>query len=106
MICLQESPPASEIDGPAVGGDAVGVARRTETLGVGIRKRLLAAQKQSGLTVRELAARSHVSPPTIMRARQGGAGGMSAGVLSDIARALGVNAAWLVYGVGPQAGEG
>lgn len=100
MINLQEMKIPSKIDHLGIAADAEGVARRTKDLGEGISKRLKAAQKDAGLTVRELAARSHVTPPTIMRVRNGGGGGMAAGILADIARALKVQPCWLLFGAG------
>lgn len=58
------------------------------------------AQQLRGLTVRALAEKAHVTPPTVMRVRNGGGADMDAGLLADLARALDVSPGWLVYGEG------
>lgn len=74
------------------------VARRTKELGPGIGKRLKRAQRDAGLTVRELAERANTTPTTIMTIRGGEGGNCGVGLLYDVAKALGVSPAWLAYG--------
>lgn len=87
--------------------DRLADVRRTTRLGEEIAGRLRRGMQRQGLTVRALAERAHVTPPTVMRVRNGGGARMDAGLLADVAMALGVRPGWLVYGEGgePEWGE-
>jgi len=104
MVFSQTAPPPSTIDQSCNDHDADSVARRTADLGLAIGKRLRRAQKDAGLTVRDLAEKAHVTPPTIMKIRNGGGGGMAVGLLVDVAKALNVAPHWLL--LGHDCGEG
>ena len=79
--------------------------RRTRELGPGIGKRLKKAREAAELTVRDLAAKAHVSTQTILNISDGNGGNAGVGTLFDLARALGVRPCWLAYGEGPMTKE-
>lgn len=76
------------------------MARRTRNLGPGIGRRLNLALAGAEMTIRELALKTHTSTTTVMKIKAGGGGNSGVGLLADIARALGVRAAWLILGEG------
>ena len=90
----------TRIDIPVSPVDRLADVRRTTRLGEEIAGRLRRGMQRRGLTVRALAERAHVTPPTVMRMRNGGGARMDAGLLADIATGLGVRPGWLVYGEG------
>ncbi len=76
------------------------MARRTGELGPLVAKRLQKTLDDSGLSVANLADRSHVTRQTIYRILEGRGGNSSIGLIADLARALQVHPAWLAYGIG------
>lgn len=72
--------------------------RRAKELGPGIGRRLRKAREAAGLTVRELALRAHTTATTIQDLSDGKGGNSGVGLLSDIAKALGVAPEWLIFG--------
>lgn len=76
------------------------VAKRSAELGPFLAQRLREAREASGLTVRALATEAGTTPTTIQAIASGKGAGCSVALLTDIARALHVRPAWLVFGDG------
>ena len=66
----------------------------------GIARRLNEAREQAGLSVEELAERAGTTPTAIQTITCGKGGECSVALLTDVARALEVSPAWLVFGDG------
>jgi transcriptional regulator with XRE-family HTH domain len=101
-----KSSSSSEIDASeAAAQSADDLARRTRELGPGIGDRLKQARSDAGLTMDALAKRAHTTITTINTISTGKGGNAGVGTLADIAKALGCSAAWLAFGIGPQADD-
>src|SRR3990167_7586 len=91
-----------EIDEAGSADNASAVAKHSKALGPDIGLRITRLMRAQELTDRELSEKALVAHTTIQKLRHGFGGNAGAGTLANVARALGVRAAWLIFGDGPQ----
>lgn len=80
--------------------DQAATVRRTKELGPGIGRRLRQARELRNVTQVQLAKLAHTTQATVNTLERGDGGNSGVGLLFDLARALKVRPAWLVFGDG------